>query len=83
MTKKVKLVQATVIWHDAAAQDGPVVPSEFTKYVHLVSTGMLVAKDRQEITLAQDYDPNDQQYRKVIHIPRGMVKKVITSRITL
>jgi hypothetical protein len=79
MSKRAKssgLAVVLVEWRDASSEEGPLLPGELTPCVELRTAGILVREDADSVSVAQDYCPADERFRKVIHIPRPMIRAV-------
>lgn len=71
-----KQVVAVVDWDDASGQEGPVPKHEFHYLKKLRSFGLLVAETDNIISIAQDFCPEDEDYREILHIPKAIVTKI-------
>jgi hypothetical protein len=73
-----------VDWEDAWSSTGDYNQDDIDLHEPLIchSAGFLVRDDKSGVTLAVEiFDESDDPFRKVQHIPRGMVRKV--TRLTM
>lgn len=79
-----------ITWQDAVKRDGiykvsevlDVVNGHTLDYVELETVGWLVSKSGKTITIARDYDPQENEWRDLTHIPIGMIQGVKKFRLT-
>jgi hypothetical protein len=64
-------------WIDAAFQSAEVTLEELQTKVELISAGLLVCEDDDTISIALDRYDFDDTWRRVEHIPRGMITRRI------
>lgn len=61
-------------WHDASYQEGPIYIEDIDKDYIIDSVGFLIAEGDGHITLGMDWYKLKNYWRRVIHIPKGMIK---------
>ncbi|MDP9295869.1 MAG: hypothetical protein M3O88_04120 [Actinomycetota bacterium] len=65
-----------VLWHDAWADSEQHDPQEW-RSVYIVQTiGFLVREEPDVVSIAQEILPEDDGFRAVTHIPRGMIENL-------
>ncbi len=67
-------------WLDACRRDGMFTRDDVTTKgldrVELHSAGVLVLETKETLTIAESYDPTDDTFRDLIHIPTNMIEYV-------
>ena len=74
--RKIRLV--CVVWQDAETSPGWFHHDPKEKICPVKSYGLLVARDKDAVTLASTFDPETGKWCDKIKIPTGMVKSVKT-----
>lgn len=83
--RKPSLTLCCVRWHDACKRDGVFTKDEVQgrrgdrmARVELYTAGWLVTRSKHTLTLAKDYEPEEEEWRDLMHIPHGMIRSVKT-----
>lgn len=72
---------AVVDWEDASGEHGPLSIREMSPLRRMRSCGIFVQETDKCVTLAQDYCPEEDDYRELLHIPKVNIIKLKKVRI--
>jgi hypothetical protein len=65
-----------VVWHDAWADSEQHDRAEWRSDYLVRTTGFLVREEADVVSIAQEILPQDDGFRAVTHIPRGMIENL-------
>jgi hypothetical protein len=65
-----------VVWHDAWADSEQHDRAEWRSDYLVRTTGFLVREEPDVVSIAQEILPEDDGFRAVTHIPRGMIENL-------
>lgn len=68
---------ACIEWMDASTQKGPLTLADLAGVHVLRSVGWLIRENEEQVTIAMDYVPGNEEYRDVQHI---LKRNVITRK---
>lgn len=79
-----------VVWQDACVRSGNFSTDDVTgkqtgrrlDRVEMYSVGFLVTRSEDTLTIANDYDPVEEKWRDLYHIPTGMIVSLKKFRLT-
>ena len=65
-----------VRWNDAGFQDDSVRLPDFDEECVIEEVGILARETDTHISIAMDYNPADESYRNVAHIPKVLIRQI-------